>query len=143
LHGPSVADHEKQHNQGCDQHDNAQVAVDQDRLLLVGASLSHHPTIRPKAAPTLDSIPPEMGTPDAAALDAGSLSAANIALCERPHIARTLRPGAIRITQAGGSVVPIRPHRSADASPQVKMAYKLKTALGKRSTAHASIRLSQ
>ena len=119
-------------NQGCDQHDNAQVAVDQDRLLLVGASLSHHPNDQAEAAPTLDSIPPEMGTPDAAALDAGSLSAANIALCERRNIAPYIATGrdphhpSWRERCADPS-----PSLPADASPQVKMAYKLKTALGK------------
>jgi hypothetical protein len=98
-------------DQGFDQHYNAQVAVDQASLLIVGESLSNHPNDQAEAEPTLDSIPPEMGTPAAAALDAGYFSAANIALFARRTLLRTSRRDATRITQAGGSVLLRRPHR--------------------------------
>lgn len=119
-------------NQGLDQHYNAQVAVDQDSLLIVGESLSNHPNDQAEAEPTLDSIPPEMGTPDAAALDAGYFSAANVALFERrnivPDIATGRDPHHPSWRERFADPSPSLPD---DASPQVKMAYKLKTALGK------------
>lgn len=55
-------------NQGFDQHYNAQVAVDQDCLLIVGHSRSNHPNDQAKVAPTVAAIPAALGTPPAAAL---------------------------------------------------------------------------
>jgi len=117
--------------EGFEQDYNAQIAVDQVSLLVVGESLSNHPTDQQEVDPTLDSIPSELDTPEAAALDAGYFSAANIATFARreiePYIA-TGRDGHHprlweRFAEAGA--VP-----AADASPKVKMAYKLKTAIG-------------
>jgi len=119
-------------DQGFDQHDNAQVAVDQASWLIVGESLSHHPNDQAEAEPTLDSIPPEMGTPAAAALDAGSLSAANMALFERRHMAPYIATGRDPHHPSWRERFAAPPSSPPDdASPQVKMAYKLKTALGK------------
>jgi hypothetical protein len=56
---------------GFEQDYNAQVAVDQGSLLIVGYALSNHPNDSQEADPTLESIPSALGTPDAAALDAG------------------------------------------------------------------------
>jgi transposase len=56
---------------GFEQDYNAQVAVDQQSLLIVGYALSNHPNDSQEAEPTLATIPPEIGTPEAAALDAG------------------------------------------------------------------------
>jgi hypothetical protein len=117
--------------EGFEQDYNAQIAVDQVSLLIVGESLSNHPTDQQEVEPTLDAIPPELGTPEAAALDAGYFSAANIVLFEHreiePYIATGRDPHHPswweRFTET-----PAPP--AADASPKVKMAYKLKTALG-------------
>jgi Transposase domain (DUF772)/Transposase DDE domain len=68
--------------EGFEQDYNAQIAVDQDSLLIVGVSLSNHPTDQHQVEPTLDAIPPDLGTPKAAALDAGYFSTATIAMCE-------------------------------------------------------------
>jgi hypothetical protein len=65
-------------NKGFDQHYNAQVAVDHDHLLIVSATLSSNPTDRQEALPTVDAISPQIGSPDAAALDNGYFSADNI-----------------------------------------------------------------
>jgi hypothetical protein len=56
---------------GFEQDYNAQVAVDQASLLIVGCTLSNHPNDSQEAEPTLAAIPSEIGIPDAAALDAG------------------------------------------------------------------------
>ncbi len=117
--------------EGFEQDYNAQIAVDQASLLVVGQSLSNHPTDQQEVEPTLDAIPPDLGTPEAAALDAGYFSEANIAAFERqeidPYIATGRDPHHPSWWErfAGAPAPP-----ADDASPKVKMAYKLKTALG-------------
>jgi len=117
--------------EGFEQDYNAQVAVEQQSLLIVGHSLSNHPNDQHQVEPTLDSIPPELGTAQAAALDTGYFSEANIALFERlsiePYIA-TGRDGHHPSWWERFAAAPTPP--AEDASPKVKMAYKLKSALG-------------
>src|SRR5439155_20877068 len=74
--------------EGFGQDYNAQIAVDQESLLIVGESLSKHPNDQQEVEPTLDSIPPDLGTPAAPALDTGYFSAANIVAFEH----RTIDP---------------------------------------------------
>jgi len=118
-------------DQGCEQDDNAQIAVDQDTLLIVGSALSNHPNDSHEAAPTLDSIPSEIGTPDAAALDHGYWGPATLEACAdrgiEPYIATGREPHH-QSWQERFAPAPDPP--PADASAQVKMAYKLKTAVG-------------
>src|SRR5437868_946769 len=64
---------------GFEQDYNAQVAVDQASLLIVGWALSNHPNDSQEAEPTLAAIPSEIGTPEAAALDAGYFGPATLA----------------------------------------------------------------
>jgi transposase len=117
-------------NSGFDQHYNAQAAVEQDHLLIVAATVSNHPTDHAEALPTVDAIPPEVGAPDAAALDAGFFSPENVAGLEargiEPYIA-VGREAHDRDWKAYFSAGP----PPADASPVVKMAYKLQTEIGK------------
>jgi transposase len=119
-------------NQGFDQDYNAQVAVDQASFLIVGQSLSNHPNDQAEAQPTLESISSQLGQPGAAALDNGFFSATNIELFQSrgidPYIA-TGRDAHHQSWQARFADQPALPPQ--DASPQVQMAYKLKTALGK------------
>ncbi len=119
-------------NAGMDQHYNGQVAVEQESLLIVGYALSNHPNDQHEVEPTLESIPPRMGTPTAAALDTGYFSAANIAACERrgiePYIA-TRRTGHHQGWPAYFAGQPEPP--PVAASPKEKMAYKLRTAEGR------------
>jgi hypothetical protein len=57
-------------NSGFEQDYNAQVAVDQGSLFIVGYALSNHPNDSQEAEPTLEAIPSSaIGTPQAA--DAG------------------------------------------------------------------------
>lgn len=118
-------------NQGFDQHYNAQVAVTQDSFLIVATRLSNHPTDYGEALPTLDAIAPEMGKPQAAALDNGFFSAGNIAGMEArgidPYIA-TGRETSHKNWRAYFNEQSAAP--SAEASPTVKMAYKLQTEIG-------------
>jgi transposase len=119
-------------NQGFDQDYNAQVAVDQESFLIVGESLSNHPTDQAEAVPTVDAIPPELGRPAAAALDAGFFSAPNIAALEQRGIEPYIATGRDAHQQSWRTRFAAEPAPPPDdASPKVKMAYKLKTAIGK------------
>jgi len=119
-------------DQGFDQDYNVQVAAEQGSLLIVGTSLSNHPNDSHEAAPTLAAIPPEVGTPDAAALDHGYWSPATLEACAvrdiEPYIATGREPHH-QSWQERFAPEPAPP--PGDASAQVRMAYKLKTAVGK------------
>src|SRR5437868_6420604 len=117
---------------GFEQDYNAQVAVDQGSLLIVGWALSNHPNDSQEAEPTLAAIPSEIGTPEAAALDAGYFGPATLQACAKrgiePYIATGRDPHHPSWQQR---FAPQPDPPSEDASSQVKMAHKLKTALGK------------
>lgn len=119
-------------DQGFEQDYNAQIAVDQTSLLIVGAALSNHPNDTHEADPTLAAIPSALGTPEAAAMDQGYWSPATLEACERrgiePYIATGRDPHHPSWRER---FAPLPDPPPADASPQVRMAYKLKTALGK------------
>jgi transposase len=120
-------------NKGVDQHYNSQVAVDQESFLIVANTLSNHPNDQAEAIPTVDAIPAEVGKPDAAALDNGFFSATNITELEargiEPYIATGREPHH-HSWRAFFAEAPAPP--PSDASPRVKMAYKLQTEIGKR-----------
>ena len=118
-------------DKGVDQHYNAQIAVTQDSLFIVGHSLSNHPNDQKELTPTLDAISPTVGQVKAVASDNGYFSQANIAVCaERriePYIATGREPHhrSWQTFFAHQSTPP-----SDNASPTLKMAYKLHTEIG-------------
>jgi len=118
-------------NEGFDQHYNVQVAVDQESLLIVAPSLSNHPNDKKEATPTLEAISPKIGLPKAAALDNGYFSETNITALEQlgidPYIATGREPHQ-QSWQTFFAQLPEPPPE--DASPKVKMAYKLQTDIG-------------
>jgi transposase len=117
---------------GFEQDYNAQIAVDQESMLIVGETLSNHPTDQQEVESTLDTIPPELGSPEAAALDAGYFSEANIAIFERRAIESYIATGRDGHHPSWCERFAHLPQPPAeDASPKVKMAYKLKSAIGK------------
>jgi transposase len=124
-------------NDGFDQHYNAQTAVDQNSMLIVATSLSNHPNDKQEALPTLDAIAPEVGQAEAAALDNGFYSEANITGMEQrsvePYIATGREPH-YKSVDSLLDTLPAPP--PATASPKEKMAYKLRTEIG-----HAIYRL--
>lgn len=117
---------------GFSQQYNAQAAVDQDALLVVGCSLSNHANDQGEVAPTLATLPLSLGRPCAAALDTGYFSETNLRVLEaaqiEPYIAtgRTAHNGGWRAHFAEAGEPP-----DAKASAREKMAYKLRTAAGK------------
>ena len=116
---------------GFEQAYNAQVAVDQDTLLIVAETLSDHPNDKAEAEPTLAALPPQLGIPPAAALDNGYFSPGTIAACEQrgiePYIATGREPHHLSWQERFAQEPEPPP---ADASPVVKMAYKLRTEIG-------------
>lgn len=114
-----------------DQHYNAQAVVDQASLLIVATALSNHPNDWQEAAPAVDAIASEVGKPAAAALDRGCWSPANAKALEDRGIDGYIATGRESHHQSWERFFaeqPVPP--SADASPIVKMAYKLQTEIG-------------
>jgi transposase len=119
-------------NQGFDQHYNAQAAVEQSSMLIVGNYLSDQPNDKQEAVPTLAAIPIEqIGRPDAAALDNGYFSQANIEAFEAQGVEPYIATGRESHHQSWQAFFAGQPDPAPeDASPKEKMAYKLKTDIG-------------
>jgi transposase len=119
-------------NEGVDQHYNAQVATDQDSLLIIACTLSNHSNDKQEALPTLDAIPAKIGNPEAVAMDNGYFSETNITGCQQrgidPYIATGREPHH-KDWQSFFATLPEAP--GADATPKEKMAYQLQTEIGK------------
>lgn len=119
-------------NAGFDQNYNAQVAVDQASLFIVAPTVSNHPNDQHEVEPTVDAISPRVGKPDAAALDNGYWSPANVQALEargiEPYIATGREPHH-QSWQSWFVQQPAPP--STDAGVREKMAYKLQTEIGK------------
>jgi hypothetical protein len=92
-------------NDGFDQHYNAQAAVEQNSMLIVATSLSNHPNDKKEVEPTLQALPPELGKPNAVALDNGFFSETNINFMEgvgiEPYIATGREERSLRVTCCG------------------------------------------
>lgn len=119
-------------NEGFDQHYNVQVAADQGSLLIVAHALSNHPNDKREALPTLKAMPPEIGHPQAVAMDNGYFSEANIQDCEQlgiePYIATGRDPHHLD-WRTFFQQQPAPP--APEASATTRMAYKLRTEIGK------------
>lgn len=119
-------------DEGFDQHYNAQVAVEQESRLIVAHTLSNHPNDQHELVPTLEALDPQVGPPQAVALDNGYFSETNIAACTQrgiePYIATGREPH--RGHWPAFFAQPAIPPPDA-ASPKVKMAYKLRTEIGR------------
>jgi len=119
------------HSGGFEQAYNAQVAVDQDSFFIVACSLSNHPNDKAEAEPTLAALPPALGTPAAAALDNGFWSEQNRTALEERQIEPYIATGREPHHQSWQERFAAEPEPPAeDASPQIKMAYKLRTEIG-------------
>jgi transposase len=119
-------------NGGFDQHYNIQVAVDQDSLFVVGNTLSNHPVDTYEAIPTVDAIPSVIGPPKAAALDKIYFAPKNIQDLEARNIDPFIATGREPHHKSWRERFAQTPEPPPDdASPIVKMAYKLQTEIGK------------
>jgi transposase len=128
---PASRSMKNRNNDGFDHHDNAQIATDQHRLLVVAHSLSNHANDQAEVAPTLEAWPEILGTPPAGALETGDFRAANITALEQRGIEPSIAVG--RAPQhhhwLASCAQPLAPPPE-EASPLVKMAYKLPTDIG-------------
>jgi len=114
---------------GFNQHYNAQVGVAQDRLLILGHSLSNH--ANDQAESTLASIPEQLGKIEAVAMDNGFFSPTNTKACEVRGIEPYIATGRQAHHQSWQSFFAKEPQPPSEAaSSTVKMAYKLQTAVG-------------
>jgi hypothetical protein len=116
---------------GVEQDENAQLALDQGSLLIVGWALCNHPTDSQAAEPTLQAIPSALGTPEAAALESGYIGPARRLACAKRGIEPSIATGRASHHPRGPQRFASLPDPPAeDANAPVKMAYKLRTALG-------------
>lgn len=129
---PASAIMKNSNNGGFDQHYNAQAAVEHDSRLIVANTLSDCPVDTAQAIPTVDAIAPVLGKPGAAALDRNYFSPHNIEAFEtrgiEPYIATGREPHH-RNWKLFFAQAPAAPP-AEEASPIVKMAYKLRTDIG-------------
>jgi transposase len=118
---------------GFNQHYNAQAAVEQGSRLIVGHHLSNHPVDVNEAVPTVDSIPGALGVPEAAALDNGYWSEANVRELDARGIAAYIATGREPHERdwqayfAPPEPVPLPP----EATMLEQMASRLRTAAGR------------
>ncbi len=118
-------------NQGFEQAYNAQAAVEHVNLLIVGNTLSNHPNDKQEGVVTAQAIPDEVGTPDAAALDAGYFSAETIEAFETMGIDPYIAVARERHHRDWRTLLEGEPEPPPDnASHKVKMLYKLRTEAG-------------
>jgi transposase len=119
-------------NSGYDQHYNTQVVVDHDSRLIVGNWLCNQINDQQAALPTIDTVPSYLGQVKNANLDTGYFSQDNIAGLQArgidPYIAtgRSLHHQGWRAHFLDN---PIPPDKAASAKE--RMAYKLRTDIGK------------
>jgi transposase len=119
-------------DKGFNQHYNVQVAVEQDSRLIVGNTVSNHTSDTGEAIPTVDAIPTEVGKPRAAVLDNGYWSPTNVENLKRRGIEPYIATGRDSHYQSWQERLAQQPEPpAAEASLMVKMAYKLKTTIGK------------
>jgi transposase len=118
-------------DEGFDQQYNAQAAVEQTSFLIVAHSLSNHANDQGEALPTLDALSPRLGKPAAVALDNGFFSEDTIAAIEARQIEPYIATGREPHHRSWRSLVAELPAPPPDdATPTVKMAYKLQTEIG-------------
>ncbi|MEI6178271.1 MAG: transposase [Verrucomicrobiota bacterium] len=119
-------------DEGFDQHYNTQAVVDQATLLIVATALSNHPNDRQEAEPAVDAISSQVGKPEAAALDNGYWSPANVKAFADRGIAAYIATGREPHHRSWETFFAQQPAPPAvDASPKVQMAYKLQTEIGR------------
>ena len=90
------------------------------------------PTIKKETEPTLDAIAPELGKPQAAALDNGYFSKANIDAFQQREVEAYIATGREPHHKDWHTFFAELPEPPGEeASPKEKMAYKLQTEIGK------------
>ena len=119
-------------NKAFEQAYNAQAAVEHESRLIVGHTLSNHPNDKQEAVPTAQSIPPELGRPQAAALDNGYFGPDAIEGLDAMGIETYIALGRDKHHVGLDTLLAGEPEPPPDnADDKVNMAYKLLTQAGK------------
>jgi transposase len=119
-------------NQGFEQAYNAQAAVEHESRLIVGNTLSNHPNDKQEGLPTVQAIPSVLGTPEAAAMDAGYFAAETIQAFEAKGIEPYIAVGRDSHRFDWQTLLQGEPQPPPDnADHKFKMLYKLRTEAGK------------
>jgi transposase len=119
-------------NKGFEQSYNAQAAVEHESRFIVGNTLSNHPNDKREGAPTAKAIPAELGTPEAAAMDAGYFGPDTIQAFEAMGIDPYIAAGRDSHHFDWQTLMEGEPEPPPDdASHKFKMLYKLRTQVGK------------
>jgi transposase len=117
---------------GFSQQYNAQMAVCEGSRLVVGFSLSNHTNDQHEVAPTLWRVPPELGAVQVGVLDTGYFSQANIDALEAANIDAYIATGRDPHHRGWRAYfAETGPAPAAQASVKERMAYKLRTAVGR------------
>ena len=108
-----------------------QAAVDQASLLIVAPALSNHPTDRAEAEATLAAVDPALGQAEAVAMDNGYFGPASLPACAKHGLEAYIATGREPHQRSWRSFFAQLPEPPPEeASPTVKMAYKLRTEIG-------------
>jgi transposase len=119
-------------NSGFDQHYNVQVVVEHDSRLVVGHWLCDHTNDKQTALPTIDTVPAQLGQPQAANLDTGYFSQNNIAGLQERGIEPYIATGRSPHHQGWRAYFWDNPTPPPDdASVKEQMAFKLRTKTGR------------
>lgn len=119
-------------NNGFEQAYNAQAAVEHESRLIVGNTLSNHPNDKREGAPTAKAIPPELGTPEAAAMDNGYFGPETIQAFEAMGIDAYIAAGRDSHHLDLQTLLDDEPEPPPeDADHKTRMLYKLRTQAGK------------
>ena len=119
-------------NSGFDQHYNVQVVVEHESRLVVGNWLCDQTNDKRAALPTIDTVPAQLGQPPAANLDTGYFSENNIAGLQARGIDPYIATGRSPHHQGWRAYFLDKPEPlPGQASVKEKMAYKLRTKIGK------------
>jgi transposase len=119
---------------GFEQGYNAQAAVDVESMLIVGTTVSQQSNDKRQVAPMLDglgALPESLGRAEVLLADAGYFSAANVGVCHAAQIEPLIA------IQRDAHHLPLRERFADDpappesADPMVRMAYRLKTRMGR------------
>jgi len=120
---------------GFEQCYNAQAVVAAGSLLVVAADVTQAPNDKQQIEPMLDKLgrlPGELGKADTLLADTGYHSAANVAACERAGIAPLIAAGRQRHHPDLGERFAPPPPAPQNPTPLEAMAYRLKTAEGRK-----------
>ena len=120
---------------GFEQCYNAQAVVAAGSLLVVAADVTQAPNDKQQIEPMLDKLgrlPGELGKADTLLADTGYHSAANVAACERAGIAPLIAAGRQRHHPDLSERFAPPPPAPQNPTPLEAMAYRLKTAEGRK-----------